>query len=179
MAGQQQQGEQLRPAVGGDGGHVLKIDDHLPNLEIDQLVDVMTFLAVEKRIASSLRERVQSTADTINAEDVQAIATRRQSGHWASTAVGRFHRCAPAGPPCRLRCSRGCGRFLRSRGTFTRAASTIPTPQRCTRPTSRSCTDSTNSIATSASRRTWPKRRAGTSSSRCGPTSRPTTSTGT
>ncbi len=63
---------------------VLKIEDHLPNLEIDQLVDVMTFLAVEKRIASSLRERVQTTADTINADDVRAIATRRQAGHWAS-----------------------------------------------------------------------------------------------
>src|SRR5205823_1140124 len=55
--------------------------------EIDQLVDVMTFLAVEKRIASSLRERVQTTADTINADDVRAIATRRQSGHWASLTV--------------------------------------------------------------------------------------------
>jgi uncharacterized protein (TIGR02687 family) len=66
---------------------ILKIDDHLPNLEIDQLIDVMTFLAVEKRIASSLRERVQTTADTINADDVRAIATRRQVGHWASLTV--------------------------------------------------------------------------------------------
>ena len=66
---------------------LLKLDEHLPNLELDQLVDVMTFLAVEKRIVSSLRERVQSTADTVNAADVQAIAIRRQSGHWASTAV--------------------------------------------------------------------------------------------
>jgi len=66
---------------------ILKIDDHLPKLEIDQLNDVMTFLAVEKRIASSLRERVQTTADTINADDVRAIAARRQSGHWASLTV--------------------------------------------------------------------------------------------
>jgi uncharacterized protein (TIGR02687 family) len=66
---------------------ILKIEDQLPNLEIDQLIDVMTFLAVEKRIASSLRERVQTTADTINADDVRAIATRRQSGHWASVTV--------------------------------------------------------------------------------------------
>jgi hypothetical protein len=47
----------------------------------------MTFLVIEKRIASNLRERVQATADTINAEDVRAIATRRQSGHWASLTV--------------------------------------------------------------------------------------------
>lgn len=73
--------------LSAEAATILKIEDHLPNLEIDQLVDVMTFLAVEKRIASSLRERVQGTADTINAEDVRAIATRRQSGHWASPAV--------------------------------------------------------------------------------------------
>ncbi len=66
---------------------VLKIEDSLPNLDIEQLVDVMTFLAVEKRIASSLRERVQATPDTINADDVRAVATRRQAGHWASLTV--------------------------------------------------------------------------------------------
>ena len=66
---------------------ILKIDDHLPNMEIDQLIDVMTFLTVEKRIVSSLRERVQTTAETMNADDVRAIATRRQSGHWASLNV--------------------------------------------------------------------------------------------
>ena len=66
---------------------LLKIEDHLPNLEIDQLLEVMTFLAVEKRIASSLRERVQATADTINADDARTIATRRQAGHWASLTV--------------------------------------------------------------------------------------------
>jgi uncharacterized protein (TIGR02687 family) len=73
--------------LSAEAAAVLKIEDSLPNLEIDQLVDVMTFLAVEKRIASSLRERVQTTADTINADDVRAIATRRQAGHWASLTV--------------------------------------------------------------------------------------------
>jgi len=73
--------------LSADAAVLLKIEDHLANVEIDQLVDVMTFLAVEKRIASSLRERVQSTADTINADDVRAIVTRRQSGHWASDTV--------------------------------------------------------------------------------------------
>lgn len=66
---------------------ILKIEEHLPNLEIEQLVDVMTFLAVEKRIASSLRERVQTTANTINADDVRAIAIRRQAGHWATLNI--------------------------------------------------------------------------------------------
>lgn len=73
--------------LSAEAAAILKIEDHLHNLEIDQLVDVMTFLAVEKRIASSLRERVQTTAETINADDVLAVATRRQAGHWASLAV--------------------------------------------------------------------------------------------
>ena len=65
----------------------LKIDDHLPNAELEALLDVMTFFGVEKRVAWSLKERVQTTAGTINAEDVRAIATRRQAGHWASDTV--------------------------------------------------------------------------------------------
>ncbi len=73
--------------LSADAAAILKIENHLPNLEIDQLSEVMTFLVVEKRIASSLRERVQTTADTINADDVRAIVTRRQSGHWASLTV--------------------------------------------------------------------------------------------
>jgi uncharacterized protein (TIGR02687 family) len=73
--------------LSAEAAAVLKIEDSLPNLDIEQLVDVMTLLAVEKRIASSLRERVQTTPDTINADDVRAVATRRQSGHWASLAV--------------------------------------------------------------------------------------------
>jgi uncharacterized protein (TIGR02687 family) len=80
--------------LSAEAAAVLKIEDSLPNLEIEQLVDVMTFLEVEKRIASSLRERVQTTADTINADDVRAIATRRQAGHWGSLTVV----CAPDVP---------------------------------------------------------------------------------
>jgi uncharacterized protein (TIGR02687 family) len=73
--------------LSAEAAAILKIEDHLANLEIDHLSEVMTFLVVEKRIASSLRERVQTTADTINADDVRAIASRRQSGHWASLSV--------------------------------------------------------------------------------------------
>ena len=73
--------------LSAEAAALLKIEDHLPSLEIDQLIDVMTFLVVEKRIASSLRERVQTTADTINADDVRAVAVRRQAGHWATLTV--------------------------------------------------------------------------------------------
>ena len=91
---------------------ILKIDDHLPALEIDQLVDVMTFLIVEKRIASNLRERVQTTADAINADDVRAIATRRQTGHWASPTAAGSRRFPSGATRCLRRAYRG-GRFLR------------------------------------------------------------------
>jgi hypothetical protein len=37
--------------LSAEAAAVLKIDEHLPNMEIDQLLNVMTFLAVEKRIA--------------------------------------------------------------------------------------------------------------------------------
>jgi uncharacterized protein (TIGR02687 family) len=66
---------------------LINLDDHLHGVEIDDLLDVMTFQNVEHLIASSLRDRVQHTADTINAEEVRAIATRRQAGHWASLTV--------------------------------------------------------------------------------------------
>jgi len=66
---------------------LVHLDDYLHKAEITDLIDVMTFLEVEKAMASRLRDRVQSTADTINAEDVRAIATRRQAGHWASASV--------------------------------------------------------------------------------------------
>ena len=73
--------------LSAEAASLLKIEDQLPNLEIDQLLEVMTFLVVEKRIASGLRERVQTTPDTMNANEVRAIASRRQSGHWATLIV--------------------------------------------------------------------------------------------
>lgn len=66
--------------------HLLKLDDHLASAELDALVGVQTFLSVEKRVASTLRDRVKNTAAAINAETIRAIVTRRQAGHWASSA---------------------------------------------------------------------------------------------
>ncbi len=65
----------------------LKLESHLDSLDIESLVEVMTFQVVEKAIARSLRDRVRHTADSINAEDIRAIAQRRQDGHWASLNV--------------------------------------------------------------------------------------------
>ena len=75
--------------IAADIARRIKLEDHLHSRELDALIDVMTFFDVEKAIVRSLRDRVTSTAETINAEEVRAIASRRQGGHWASpTSVG-------------------------------------------------------------------------------------------
>jgi uncharacterized protein (TIGR02687 family) len=66
---------------------LINMEDHMQDLQIEDLLDVMTFLAVEKAIASKLRDRVQQTADTINAEEIRSVVNRRQAGHWASPTV--------------------------------------------------------------------------------------------
>ena len=85
MARQQQQGRQLRPALGARCGH--SQDRRSPaGLEIDQLVDVMTFLAVEKRIASSLART--------GADDRRHDQRRRRASHRhppADRALGVAH----------------------------------------------------------------------------------------
>jgi uncharacterized protein (TIGR02687 family) len=83
--------------LSAEAAALINLEECLEGLEIDSLVDVMTFLAVEKTIASLLRERVQHTADTIDAVEVRAIASRRQAGHWASPTVAgavEVHRTA-------------------------------------------------------------------------------------
>jgi uncharacterized protein (TIGR02687 family) len=66
---------------------IIKIADHLHDLEIDALRDVMTFLDVEKTLCRSLRDRVQATTEAINTEQVREIVSRRQAGHWVSLNV--------------------------------------------------------------------------------------------
>ncbi|MEI8374798.1 MAG: BREX-1 system phosphatase PglZ type A [Planctomycetota bacterium] len=68
-------------------GEQVKIDDHLCFQKMEDLLDVMTFPQVEKSVMRSLRDRVASTADTVNAEEVGQIATRRQAKHWANPGV--------------------------------------------------------------------------------------------
>ncbi len=74
--------------LSSDVASILKLDEVLAQYEIEDLTEVMTFLLAEKRIASGLRERVQTTSETIDAVAIQSIATRRQSGHWASSTIG-------------------------------------------------------------------------------------------
>jgi uncharacterized protein (TIGR02687 family) len=66
---------------------IVKIAEYVHPLEIEPFIDVMTFLDVEEAIMRGLRDRVIGTADTITVEEIRAIATRRQHGHWASLTV--------------------------------------------------------------------------------------------
>jgi len=59
----------------------------------------MTFLAVEKEIVRSLRDRVLATADTAKPDEIKEIAGRRLDGHWASTKFAQI----PAVPRSALR----------------------------------------------------------------------------
>jgi len=71
---------------------IIKMKDHLYGLEIEPLLDVMTFQDVEKAIAQGLRDRVVSGAGVINVGDIRSVATHRQVGHWASpNVVGADH----------------------------------------------------------------------------------------
>jgi uncharacterized protein (TIGR02687 family) len=82
-ASQQKSFDGLSTAV----AETIKLDDHLADMELDELQGVNTFLLVEKYIASSLRDRVIATADTVNVDAVKDIASRRQDGYWANKAL--------------------------------------------------------------------------------------------
>ena len=66
-------------------GERLHILDHLHGCEVEELLNVMTFPDVEKRIVQGLLDRVTSTTDAIDPEAVGSIADRRQAGHWVSS----------------------------------------------------------------------------------------------
>jgi uncharacterized protein (TIGR02687 family) len=67
-------------------GALLKIADALRGLETEALLDVVTFVEVEKAIVRGLLERVRSTAETIDASEIRAIARQRQAAHWVASA---------------------------------------------------------------------------------------------
>ena len=66
-------------------GALLHIQDHLHGCEVEALLEVMTFLDVEKSIVRGLLDRVTSTPESIDPEAVGGIAVRRQAGHWVSS----------------------------------------------------------------------------------------------
>ena len=62
------------------------LKEHLHPYDLHDLVSVMTFAELEPVIASELRQLVQTTATTINVDEVRAIASRRQAGHWVASS---------------------------------------------------------------------------------------------
>ena len=123
----------------------------------------MTFLDVEKAIAGSLRDRVESTADTMNAEDVKNMATRRQAGHWVSPHVPGSVDRSPQGTERRLRRPGRRRRLLRPAEPASGRLRVRRCRRRCIGPTRRTCSASTSSTVTSAKPAILPSRRTGTS----------------
>ena len=123
MAGQQQQGEQLRPAVGRGGAHPQDRGHVCQTWRSSNSLDVMTFLDVEKAIIAQSAGSGPSTADTINAEACGP------SPHAGRPVIGprspcRPHRVPTPGPPCGLRRPRGGGRLVRTAEPLCSTAST-------------------------------------------------------
>jgi len=65
---------------------LFEIEDHVQRSEVEELLDVMTFLVVEKAIMRGLRDRLIATAEMVKPEEIRQLAGRRQAGHWAMTA---------------------------------------------------------------------------------------------
>lgn len=63
----------------------IHLDTYLSGVEIEGVLDVMTFFDVEKAIVRGLLERVAATAEVIDSEGIRRIASRRQTGHWVSS----------------------------------------------------------------------------------------------
>ena len=59
----------------------LRMAEHIGALEIEEILDVMTFPAVERHIERQLLERI---AGAISLDAVHTIVARRKSGHWVS-----------------------------------------------------------------------------------------------
>ena len=68
-------------------GPALHVADAVQHVAIEDLLEVVTFLEVEKQIVQGLLARVQSTADSIDAASVRNIVSQRQAGHWVSSAT--------------------------------------------------------------------------------------------
>ena len=66
-------------------GALLHIPDHLHGCEVEALLEVMTFVDVEKSIVQGLLDRVTSMPESIDSEAVGGIVAHRQAGHWVSS----------------------------------------------------------------------------------------------
>lgn len=70
---------------------MLHLSDHLGSYGLDALEGVKTFMDVEKRVMSLLKDRVIEEQDTLKASEIQQVALRRLDGHWASANLPDTH----------------------------------------------------------------------------------------
>jgi uncharacterized protein (TIGR02687 family) len=61
-----------------------KVDEPLATLDLETIRDVYTFWEAEKRVVSSLKERLLSEAKSVDVASVAALASDRKAGHWLS-----------------------------------------------------------------------------------------------
>ena len=66
-------------------GSLLHMPDHLYGCEVEELLDVITFLDVEKCIVQGLLDRVTSMTESIDPNAIGSTVSRRQAGHWVSS----------------------------------------------------------------------------------------------
>ncbi len=63
----------------------IHLDTYLSGVEIEDMLDVMTFFDVEKAIVRGLLERVSATAEVIDSDSIRRVISRRQAGHWVAS----------------------------------------------------------------------------------------------
>ena len=61
-----------------------KVGEALATLDLEAIKDVYTFWEAEKRVVSSLKERLVAETQSVDVESVMALASERKTGHWLS-----------------------------------------------------------------------------------------------
>ncbi len=61
-----------------------KVSEPLATLDLETIKDVYTFWEAEKRVVSSLKERLLAETQSVDVEFVAALASERKAGHWLS-----------------------------------------------------------------------------------------------
>ena len=65
----------------------LQLSHHFGSLPVEALADSFTFMAVEKLIASELRDQIVNASVPLNGEWLSGLISRRKDGHWASAQL--------------------------------------------------------------------------------------------
>lgn len=73
-------------ALSSEVAAALHLQDHAHTCEVEDLLDVPTFLDVEKRIVKALLETVHASRDTVDPKSLGEIIVDRQAGHWVSSS---------------------------------------------------------------------------------------------